>query len=572
MLKNPRPRFLMIALSLGAVLAMMLGACGAPSQGSGPTTTTQSNAKPVKGGTWIDDLYEEPSSLIPNASSETFANMVDQAIYTPLFVGDSNSVVRPALATEIPTVANGGISADYKTWTFHIRKGVTWSDGQPLDARDVAFTAKIWNDPKFGAASTTGINLIDLKNIKVSADNLSVSFTLKDAFAPFISAWVDGLNAPLPMHRFQGMAADAISKSADNLNPTVTSGPFMIKEAKPGDHFTLVRNPKYYRASEGLPYLDSVVFRIVSDQNTILKDLQAGTVDSSWFLDVSKSTAYKKLNDYKLTYAAKTANFEALFFNFNNKILGQNVEVRRAISMAVDNKALISVARRGLAAPLCTVHGPSLNPGYQADAKCPTFDLAAANKLLEDNGWKLGADNVRSKNGQRLEFMYSSTANNLWRRDDELINQQNFAKIGVKINLQNYPASTFFGTFLPDGKAGKYDMAEYEQSWGYDPDDSTLLACDQIPPNGQNYDFYCNRQLDALYKKEQQTVDPAARQQIFNQIHTIQLTDVPLVVLYSPFDIAMVKNGARNYAPAPGGASETINIWEWWCDNGKCPA
>jgi peptide/nickel transport system substrate-binding protein len=569
MLKKARPQFLMIFFSLASMLILLLGACGAP-QSSGSSAPQASGGSPVKGGTWIDDLYEEPDSLLPNASTETFAYMMDQALYTPLFVGDPQNQIHPALATEVPTLTNGGISADSKTWTFHLRKGVTWSDGEPLDARDVAYSVKTWNNPKYGTANTVGFNLIT--GTKVSDDNLSITFTLKQAFAPFVSIWADGNVAPMPAHKFSSTAVDAITKSPDNLNPSVVSGPFMMKESKPGDHYTLVRNPKYYQAADGLPYLDSVIFRIVPDQNTILKDLQAGTADSSWFLDVSKTPAYKNLTNYTLTQSPTLTNFEAMYFNFNNKTLGQNRDVRQAISMSIDHQALINVARRGFATPLCTDHASGYKPGYQADASCPKYDAAAANQLLDQGGWTKGSDGVRSKNGQRLEFMYSSTANNPWRAADELIIQNNLKAIGVKVNIQNYPASTFFGPFLNDGKAGKYDIGEWETGFSYDPDDASLAACDQIPPNGSNFMFYCNKSLDTLYTQEQSNADPTQRQQVFNQIHQIYLTEVPFVTLYAPPDLAIYKNGTHNYVPGPSGASETVQIWKWWCEGGKCPA
>src|SRR5260370_42556599 len=125
MLKRTKPRSLMMAFSFLALLILVLNACGAPAQGTPPP----SGGTPVKGGTWTDDLFEEPSSLIPNASAETFADMVDQAIYTPLLVGDPTGVLTPAAATVVPSVANGGISASYKTVTFHMRARLKISDG-----------------------------------------------------------------------------------------------------------------------------------------------------------------------------------------------------------------------------------------------------------------------------------------------------------------------------------------------------------------------------------------------------------------------------------------------------------
>ena len=82
----------------------------------------------------------------------------------------------------------------------------------------------------------------------------------------------------------------------------------------------------------------------------------------------------------------------------------------------------------------------------------------------------------------------------------------------------------------------------------------------------------CNKQLDSLYVQEQTTGDPTQRQQVFNQIHQIYLTEFPFVTLYSPPDLAISKSGTHNYVPGPTGSSETVNIWEWWCSNGKCPA
>lgn len=564
MLKRTRPHVLMLSISLASLLIMLLSACGAP----GPNQPGNTGGNPVRGGVWTDDLFEEPSSLIPNGSSETFANMVDNAIWAPLFYGDANGAITPGLVAQLPTLQNGGISQDLKTWKLTLRSGLTWSDGQPLDARDVDFTWKLWTNPKFTPASTTGFNLIT--GTSISSDNLTITFNLSRAFSPFLSIWTDGINAPMPAHVYSSIAPDKILTSKENLSPSVASGPFMMTESKPGASYTVSRNSRYFQSAAGLPYLDKVVFRIVTDQNTILKDLQAGTIDSSWFLDVTKTIAYKALSNYQLTSNPHASNFEAMYFNFHNKILANNPDIRKAMAMAIDHQALIDTARRGEAVPLCTDHGQSYVPGYQANAPCPKFDPAAANQLLESDGWVKGTDGIRSKGGERLSFQYSTTAGNYWRADDELVLQSNMKAIGIQLNITNYPASTFFGPFLTGGVAGKYDIAEFETSFSYDADDYSLLACSQIPPAGFNVTFYCNRNLDSLYSQEEATAETNARQQIFNQIHQIYLTEFPFITLYSPIDIAMHKNTTHNYNPGPEGASETVGIWKWWCTNGQC--
>jgi peptide/nickel transport system substrate-binding protein len=571
MLKQARkPRFLMMSFSLVAVLMLVLNACGA----AGAPSTTSSAGTPVKGGTWIDDLYEEPDSLLPNLTSETFATIVMDGLYAPLIYGTPQGQLMPGIATSVPTVQNGGVSADLKTVTFHLRPGLVWSDGQPLDARDVDFSWKLWANPKAAAYNT--VFVADIASADVSSDNLTITFHLKSPFVSFVSQWADGgLAAPLPAHIFSTMDPAAITKSPENLNPSAVSGPFMMSEVKPGDHYTLVRNPKYYQAAQGLPYLDKVVFRIVPDQNTILKDAQAGSIDSSWFLDVSKALAYQALSDYQTIgdgggTGTNAYTWEAIWINFNNKILGGNPEVRQAMAMAVDQQSLIQVARRGFAGVRCQDH-PSLQvPGYTASLACPKFDLSAANALLDQHGWTKGADGVRSKNGQRLEFQYSTTASNLWRSDDQLINQANFAKVGIKLDIMNYPASTFFGSVLPAGKPGQYDIAEFASTGAYDPDNSILLTCAE--KGSGNLAFYCSSQMEALQKQQLSTGDPAARQQAFDGINQLEVTDVPWIVEFSSPNLAVYKKGTHNYVPSAVGVGSTENIWLWWCDGGTCPA
>ena len=573
MLKQARkPRFLMMSFSLLAMLMLVLNACGA--SGSSATSSTGASSTPVKGGTWIDDLFEEPDSLIPNLSSETFASMVMDGLYAGLVYGTPQGQLMPGLATQVPTTANGGVSADLKTVTFTLRPGLKWSDGQPLDARDVDFSWKLWANPKAAAYNTTPF--ADIASADVSNNNLTITFHLKSPFVSFVSQWADGgLAGPLPAHVFSSMAPDAIIKSPDNLNPSVVSGPFMMSESKPGDHYTITRNPKYYLASQGLPYLDKVVFRIVTDQNTILTDLQSGAVDSAWFLDVSKALAYQQLSSYVTIgdgggTGTSSYSWEAIWINFNNKTLGGNPEVRQAMAMAVDQQSLIQVARRGFAGVRCQDH-PSLQvPGYTANLTCPKFDLSAANALLQQKGWVMGSDGVRSKNGERLEFQYSTTAGNLWRSDDQLINQANFKKIGIKLDIMNYPASTFFGSLLPAGQPGKYDIAEFAESGAYDPDNSILLTCAE--KGSGNLAFYCSQQMDALQKQQLATGDPTSRQKSFDGINQLEVTDYPFIVEFGSPDLAVYKKGTHNYLPSAVGYGSTVNIWLWWCDGGTCPA
>ncbi len=538
--------------------------------------TNDATISPARGGTWTIGCTCRPDSLIPNSATETSADEIDQALYLPLFYGDAQGVVHPGAATDVPTLQNGGISADAKTWTFHLLPHLVWSDGQSYDARDVDYSWKLWVNPKFSAFNTQGFNLIT--SADVSADHLSITFHLKQAYAPFLQDWVDSQFAPLPAHHFSSMAPEQILKSLDLLNPRVTSGPFLMTESAPGNHFTVVRNPRYYQASKGLPYLDKVVFRILAE-DTILKDLQVNTIDSTSVgsVDLMHLQDYKRLHSYTLVSPPTTSWFEGLFFNFHNTVLASHLEVRKAMATAIDYQALIEAIPQG-ANSQCTDHSSFYHPGFDPGDPCPIFDPATANQLLDDTGWVRGPDGVRMKGGQRLEFEYSLPIyqGNDYRLNVEGIVQRNLLAIGIKLDIQNYSEDVFFNSFLggkpspPTGAiAGRYDIAEYAYGLGYDPDDSSMLSCDQFPPNGGNYDFYCNPALDALYKQELATPNLGARQNIFKKIHYIYLTEFPLIVLSGPKDIYAVYKGTHNFQPNAV-EGDTSNIWEWWCDNGKC--
>jgi peptide/nickel transport system substrate-binding protein len=529
-----------------------------------------------RGGTWTYAMPGDISSLIPNGAGDAASAEMDEALYLPLFYGDAQGVIHAGAATEVPTIQNGGVSADATTWTFHLRPHLVWSDGQPYDARDVDYSWRLWSNPKFAAGSTLGLNLIS--SAEVSANHLSITFHLTRHFAPFLAdLWADGVFAPLPAHHFSAMAPDQILKSSDNLNPKVTSGPFMMAQSVLGDHYTVVRNPNYYRASQGLPYLDKVVFSAGNSWDPFLKQLQAGFFDATGLIHyIPNYTAIQRLKDYTLIYPPRQNGFEALYFNFHNTLLASHLEVRQAMALAVDQQTIIAKALNGLATPLCTDHPSAYHPGYDLNANCSVFNLAAANKLLDDNGWVRGADGVRAKDGERLEFEYSTALNQPWRVDIQTIIQHDFGQIGIKLDIQNYSYDTLFNSFLPQRKAspptgavaGRYDIAEFGNNLSYDPDDSGLFACNQVPPDGYNIDFYCNPALDKLFAQEQATSDPGVRQQLFEQIHQIYLTQFPFIVLYSPALFALVHKGTHNYLPGP--FVDAYNMAEWWCDNGKC--
>jgi peptide/nickel transport system substrate-binding protein len=544
-------KLLFLVVGLGLLVTLVLSACG-------PTPTTGNSNTPHKGGTLTDGLFEEPDSLLSNGTNETFAVLVDATIWAPLLYGDPQGTLHPGILKEIPTVANGDISADALHYTLKLRSGLKWSDGQPLTADDVVFTLNLWNIPAYGAKSNTvGLSFIDFSTLK-AADATTVTFSMKKVFVPLLNTQLEDENlAPMPKHIFGTMDPGAILKSQQNFAPTVSSGPFKIQQRVKGDHIDVVRNPNYYQP--GLPYLDAIHFKIITDSSTILTALQSGSLDTSWFLDITKQDSYKAIQGYALVHSQAPANTEYVTFNLHDPIL-KDLQVRRAISMAIDYDTIIGQILKGTGQRTCDEDSGSF--AHEPNLTCQKFDPAGAKSILDADGWTMGSDGYRHKAGMILELTWGTTANNARRQQGQEIGQQNLKDVGIKIDIRDYPADAWFGTILP---SGQYQIGEFANSVGYDPENATTWACNQTAAQGgANWTYYCNPAVDADWLKEETNPDQSVRLAAFKDIHQHLLQDVPTLFLYNYGQQGIARNTVHNYSISDSGPSETWNVWDWW--------
>ena len=558
-------RLLFLVVGLGLLFSVALSACGpAPVQQS-PSSSGQATNQPKKGGTVSDGLYEEPDSLLSNASIETYSDLVDATIWAPLVYGNQQGVLQPGLLSEVPSTANGDISADAMHYTLKLRSGLEWSDGMPLTANDVVFTLNLWNNPAYGAKfNTVGIGYIDFTTL-TAPNATTVTFTMKKVFVPLVAGQLADPNlAPMPQHIFGSMDPGSILKSTENFAPSVVSGPFMIPAGGrvKGDHINVVRNPKYFQAAQGLPYLDGIDFKIITDSSTVLTALQSHSIDTSWFLDSTKIDAYQQLQSqgfYKFYTDKYPATFEELLFNLKNPFLA-DLQVRKAISMAVDIDTIIQTVVPTNGQRTCDENVGTF--AHEANLKCYTFDPTQAKSILMADGFTMGSDNYFQKGGKDLELRWSTTANNARRQQGQQIGQQNLKDIGIKIDIVNYPADTWFGTELPNGN---FDIGEFANSLGYDPDNGSTWLSTQTPDKGgSNYGYYSNPQVDQDIQTEESSPDQATRLAAFKDFHQQLLKDLPAVYLYSFGDLAMARSNLQNYNISALGPSETWNVWQWW--------
>jgi peptide/nickel transport system substrate-binding protein len=573
------PKRTLWASLAGAVLlfAMVLSACG-------PTaTSTGGNGGPKAGGNIIDGVQEEASSVMPGQSTETFADLVDAAIWAPLFYSDNKFGTDPGLATSVPTVANGGIvvsgsgATATESITIKLRSGLKWSDGQPLNSADVVYTMNLLGNSgyadkqgwgSFVKTEVTSITAPDANTVVVALGKIDV--------AAIPTYMVDELAfSPLPQHTFGSMTPAQV---AATFTPSVTSGPFKVSDHVKGDHLTVVRNTNYFQAPK--PYLDQVTFKFFPDANTEVTALQGGQITTAYFLPVTSASTLQSIPGYTLFKPTLSPNYEAWYFNLTNPILA-DAKVRQALAMSFDPNQEITTIEHGFAVPTCDdstgtfAHESSI---ILSGGLCPyggnssfKVDATGAGTLLDGDGWTMGSDGYRHKGGQTLELRISTTAGRQYRLDSEQLAQATWKTIGVKIDVVNHPASDLFGPVLfpSDAKYAKsnnqWDIAEFENSIGVDPDSHTIWDSDQVPSNGgSNLTYYNNPQVDQLEAQQLTQLDQTQRNATFHQIHVAILNDIPTFYLYSPLDLSEYKNTLHNYLPDSIGPSETWNIQDWY--------
>jgi len=554
------------------MLTMVLSGCGAS------TGTTTAANQPKAGGSIIDGISQEPSSIMPAQSTQSFAALVDAAIWAPLMYVDNKGAFQAGLLTQVPSSTNGGIavSGSTETITLKLRPNLKWSDAQPLTSADVAFAITTFSDKTYG--DKQGFQGSEISNV-ATPDPQTTVITLSAPDVTFLAISLADVIvfSPLPQHHYSSMTAAQI---AADYTPSVTSGPFTATEHVKGDHITVKKNSNYYQAPK--PYLDQITFKYFPDAQTIVTALQAGQVDTAYFLPVTAKSTLQSIPGYKLYQPTVAgASYEALYFNMKSAILS-DVNVREALAIGFDIKTEISQIQTGNAVPTCDdgdglfSHDASLiQNGY-----CPYgpdssagFNPTKANQLLDAAGWNgpKTSDGYRTKGGQTLALRIATTSGRQYRLDSEQLIQAAWKSLGVKLTITNYPSSDLFGPVLfpSDHKYDKsndqWDVSEFANSIS-DPGSASLIwSSNQFPPTGgQNLTYYSNSTVDQLFTQQSTQFDLTQRKATFHQIYTQILKDVPTVYLYSALDLSEYKANLNNYNPIPNGGVECWNVWDWW--------
>ena len=496
--------------------------------------------------------WQAPSIMNPFLSGGTKDTEAASLVVEPLARFDENGALVAWLATEVPTVGNGGVSEDLTSITWHIKPGLKWSDGSAFTANDVKFSADYCMHPEGGCAHSTkfeGVSAVEV------IDDLTVKVTFEGQ-TPFpYGPFVGGESPIIQAAQFADcMGAKAPECTEANFNP-VGTGPFVVDEFRPNDVISMSANPNYRDPNK--PAFATLTFKGGGDATAAGRSvMETGEFDYAWNLQLAPDVIAKMQEGGKGTPVAGFGPLvERIMVNNTNPdpALGpddrsvqrphpslSDPAVRKALSLAIDRPLLVEVGYGQAGKVTCNlVPAPAVYNSTKHE--CSTQDIAAANKLLDDAGWAMGSDGVRAKDGVRLSYVYQ-TSTNAVRQDFQALIKQWWSEIGVDAELRNISGSVFFGgdPGSPDTFQKFYaDLEMYANTFnGTDPQ-SYLgnYLCDKAPSpasqwQGSNISRFCDPAYDALHKKLTQTADIDARAEIGKALNDMLVeagTLIPLV-------------------------------------------
>jgi peptide/nickel transport system substrate-binding protein len=439
---------------------------------------------------------------------------------------DANYAPTPDLADPVPTVANGGVTDGGRVWTFHIRPNVKWSDGVPLTANDIAYTYNriLRQKLSFYLSYFTGVTKVE------ATDDHTVVITCKKPNAVMTALYV-----PILPEHIWSKVPDGKIDSYPNV-PMVGSGPFQVTEVQNGKFVKMIRNPYYKDGFGKEPAVDEVLFDMYQTQDSLVADYKAGNLDAAIELNPGFYRSLKGLPG-STTVAAPGIGFHELGFNCyksakskGNPLL-RDVRIRQAINWAIDKKSIDAVAMDNLApvgtsllSPVDTLYHWNVPTDQQY-----SFDPAKAAKILDDAGYKIGANGVRvAPDGKPLKFRLA--AFNEYPMDITAVKKiSGYLKdVGIATTLQVMDENAFTND--------NFDSANndlYIWSWTADIDPGYILGVFTTGQllNGSDSE-YSNPQYDKLYVEQAQAVDPAQRKQIIEQMQQILYRDSPYSILW----------------------------------------
>lgn len=496
--------------------------------------------KVAYGDTFVDSSIGDASILNPLLSTDSASSDINTLVFNGLVKYDKSLKLVGDLAEAWE------VSKDNLTITFYLKKNVCWQDGRPFTAADVEFTYKKLIDAKTKSAYKSSYELV--KKFEV-LDPFTVRVTYGVPFAPALESWGMGI---LPKHLLEKVD---INTAKFNSNP-VGTGPFKFEDWSRGERIRLKANEDYY---DGRPFLDKVLYRIITDQATQLLELKAGGIDSmgltsDMYITLKGDSVFtSKYNLYKYI----GFSYAYLGFNLKNPLFADK-NVRKAIAFGINKKEIIDGVLLGLGVEAT---GPFLprSWAFNKNVKNTGYDPEKAKTLLKEAGWEdTDKDGILEKSGKKFEFMLMTNQGNKQRELITQMLQQNLKKLGIKVNIRIIAWSSFINEFV-DKK--KFDAIVLGWQLTPDPDVYDIFHSSKTADKEYNFVSYKNPEVDRLLIEGRSTYDIQKRKKAYNRIHEIIAEELPYVFIYVPDSLAAVDNRFQNIKVEAAGIRYNFEKW-----------
>lgn len=463
--------------------------------------------QPKYGGTLVM-VHNDPDLMNPVATPGWI--QFQRMTFNGLIDYDAQGNIVPGLAT------SWEISEDGLTYTFQLRQDVTWHDGTAFTAADVKFTYEKILDPQL--ASRFNLYFQPVKDVQTPSPS-TVVVTLKQPDPVFLAHLWAGI---IPQHIWE---KEDFAKSQYNIRP-VGTGPWKLKEWVRGDHMIFEANPDYF---QGRPYLDRIIVKVIPDATVAFAALEKGDVHYFPFTGVIGGPPYQLVNRLKQSKHLEVKVFDVvstqrLFFR-NDKPPFNNLQARQAVAHAINKQFIVEkllfgygqITHSEVPAALQWAHNPEV-PQY-------AYDVAKANQLLDEAGYRRGPDGIRFRTriygnpGVRaiLSEILKEQFKAVGIAAEVVIQEWASYAHAIRISREIDGVFTIFSTqSVPDPGA---EAIKYHSS--------------QIKPGGQNYMFYSNLRVNSLIEEAQSTLDQGKRTQLFHEYQDILAREVPMIPLYT---------------------------------------
>ena len=536
---------------LAAVATLLLAASVIAGCGGSKSSSSGTTGSVKEGGTLRLGTSSRIDSLNPYVAFNQDAYSTFMYIYPFLVQYDQGLNFTPDFATKWET------SKDGLTWTFHTRPNAKWSDGKPLTAEDAAWT--INTDVKYqgtGGANTAGL-IAHIKSATApDANTLVVKYEkpVGNVLSQFQQL------AILPKHIWAGYTGHkgADLKTFPNAAPIVSGGTFILTKFKKDEIALFERNPNFYGPK---PHIKGFGLRMFSNDDALVSAMKSGEIDAIESVPPTAIDTLKKAGvNVSIVPGVTTNDF---IFNANTKKTNHrellNLKLREAFAHAIDRDKIIKVAWLDNAKPATSFIPPATGDWHNPNLKPETFDLAEANTLLDELGYKKGSGGIRTADGHKMSYEVIAP-NDLTGVDRTFqIIQADFQKIGVELKQRSLDSSAAFDVITaPDGKYLNFDLAMWDWVPLIDPDFMlSVVTCAQY--NGWSDSGYCNKAYDAMYSQQGTTLDQAKRRQLVWAMQDKLFKERPYILLNYENWISAHSKGWAGFVSSPQGDFNSLS-------------